>query len=38
MATVAAVYDLTPQPRRPEDVLAELRPVRDASKPRPAGA
>jgi len=35
MATVAAVYDLTPQPRRPEDVLAELRPVRDASKPRP---
>jgi hypothetical protein len=35
MATVAAVYDLTPQPRRPEDVLAELRPVRDVSKPRP---
>ncbi len=35
MATVAAVYDLTPQARRPEDVLAELRPVRDASKPRP---
>jgi hypothetical protein len=28
MATVAAVYDLTPQARRPEDVLAELRPVR----------
>ena len=35
MATVAAVYDLTPQPRRPGDVLSELRPVRDASKPRP---
>ena len=35
MATVAAVYDLTPQARRPEDVLAELRPVRDVSKPRP---
>jgi hypothetical protein len=34
MATVAAVYDLTPQTRRPEDVLAELRPVRDASTPR----
>jgi len=35
MATVAAVYDLTTQARRPEDVLAELRPVREASKPRP---
>jgi hypothetical protein len=35
MATVAAVYDLTPQARRPEDVLAELRPVRDVSQPRP---
>src|SRR6266542_3926435 len=36
MATVAAVYDLEPQARRPEDVLAELRPVRDtAAKPRP---
>src|SRR6266498_2579407 len=35
MATVAAVYDLTPQARWPEDVLAELRPVRDASTPRP---
>src|SRR5512136_370381 len=35
MATVAAVYDLEPQARRPEDVLAELRPVRDVSKPRP---
>ena len=35
MATVAAVYDLTPQARRPEDVLAELRPVKDVSKPRP---
>jgi hypothetical protein len=35
MATVAAVYDLEPQARRPEDVLAELRPVRDVAKPRP---
>jgi hypothetical protein len=35
MATVAAVYDLTAQARRPEDVLAELRPVHEASKPRP---
>jgi hypothetical protein len=35
MATVAAVYDLTPEARRPEDVLAELRPVQYASKPRP---
>jgi hypothetical protein len=35
MATVAAVYDLTAQARRPEDVLADLRPARDASKPRP---
>jgi hypothetical protein len=35
MATVAAVYDLAPQARRPEDILAELRPVRDVSKPRP---
>jgi hypothetical protein len=35
MATVAAVYDLVPQGRRPEDVLAELRPVQDVSKPRP---
>jgi len=35
MATLAAVYDLTPQAPRPEDVLAELRPVQDASKPRP---
>ena len=34
LATVAAVYDLTPQPRQQEDVLGELRPVRD-SKPRP---
>lgn len=33
MATVAAVYDLTPQARTPEDVLGELR--RDVSKPRP---
>jgi hypothetical protein len=32
---VAAVYDLTPQARQPEDVLAKLRSVRDASKPRP---
>jgi len=35
MATVAAVYDLTPQPRQPDDILAELRPVRDTSMPRP---
>jgi hypothetical protein len=35
MATVAAVYDLAVQGRRPEDVLAELRPVRDVSTPRP---
>ena len=35
MATVAAVYDLTPQARGPEDVLGDLRPVRDVSKPRP---
>jgi hypothetical protein len=35
MATVAAVYDLKPQARRPEDVLAELRPVQDCSTPRP---
>lgn len=35
MATVAAVYDLTPEARRLEDVLAELRPVQDASKSRP---
>ncbi|HEU4402509.1 MAG TPA: ISKra4 family transposase [Candidatus Polarisedimenticolia bacterium] len=35
MATVAAVYDLAVQARRPEDVLAELRPVRDAAEPRP---
>jgi hypothetical protein len=32
MATVAAVYDLAPEPRQPWDVIAELRPVRDASK------
>ncbi len=35
MATVAAVYDLTPQARTPEDILAELRPVRDVSRQRP---
>ena len=35
MATVAAVYDLTPQARTPEDILADLRPVREVSKPRP---
>jgi hypothetical protein len=35
MATVAAVYDLTPQARTPEDILGELRPVRAVSKPRP---
>jgi hypothetical protein len=35
MATVAAVYDLAREARGPEDVLGELRPVRDAAKPRP---
>jgi hypothetical protein len=35
MATVAAVYDLVPQVRRPEDVLRELRPVQDVTRPRP---
>ena len=35
MATVAAVYDLEPVTRVPEDVIAELRPLRDAAKPRP---
>lgn len=35
MATVAAVYDVAPHPRTPEEVLAELRPVRDAGKVRP---
>ena len=34
-ATVAAVYDLTSQARTPEEIVAELRPARDASKPRP---
>jgi len=35
MATVAAVYDLVPQARTAADVIADLRPVRDAAKPRP---
>lgn len=35
MATVAAVYDLAPQARRPSDVIADLRPVRDVFRPRP---
>ena len=35
MATVAAVYDLAPQARTPEDIIADLRPVRDVSKPCP---
>jgi hypothetical protein len=33
MATVAAVYDLAPQARRPEDVVRDLRPLQDASRP-----
>jgi hypothetical protein len=32
MATVAAVYDLTPEVRFPSDVMADLRPVRDVAK------
>jgi hypothetical protein len=35
MATVAAVYDLAREVRVPADILADLRPVRDASTPRP---
>jgi hypothetical protein len=35
MATVAAVYDLKPQARRPEEVMGELRPVAVAASPRP---
>ena len=35
MATVAAVYDVAPFVRAPEDILRELRPARDASRPRP---
>lgn len=34
MATVAAVYDLAPEPRMPWDVIADLRPVRDVARPR----
>ncbi len=35
MATVAAVYDVAPFVRTPEDILRDLRPARDASRPRP---
>jgi hypothetical protein len=34
-ATVAAVYSVAPFLRTPEDILADLRPVRSMSKPRP---
>ena len=35
MATVAAVYNVDRFIRTPDDILADLRPVRSASKPRP---
>jgi len=35
MATVAAVYSIEPMVRTAEDVMSELRPVRDAAKPLP---
>jgi len=35
MATVAAVYDVAPYVRTPEDILGDLRPARDVSRPRP---
>jgi len=35
MATVAAIYDVDRFIRTPDDILADLRPVRSASKPRP---
>lgn len=37
MAQVAAVYGIAPFPRKPEDILRDLRPVQDTtpSKPRP---
>jgi len=35
MATVAAVYSIVPFVRTAEEVMSELRPVRDAAKPRP---
>jgi hypothetical protein len=34
-ATVAAVYSVSPFIRTPEDILADLRPVRSMGKPRP---
>lgn len=34
-ATVAAVYSVAPFIRTPEDILADLRPVRSVGKPRP---
>jgi hypothetical protein len=35
MAEVAAVYTIEPHVRRPEDVIADTRPVRDADRKRP---
>ncbi len=35
MAIVAAIYSVAPFIRTPEDILADLRPVRSADKPRP---
>lgn len=35
MATVAAVYSLLAQPRKPSDVIKELSPVREVAEPRP---
>jgi hypothetical protein len=35
MATVASVYTVEPFPRTPEDIIRELRPVRDAAAARP---
>lgn len=35
MATVAAVYDVAPYVRAPEDILRDLRPAPDSSPPRP---
>jgi hypothetical protein len=35
MATVAAVYDVASFVRTPEEILGELRPARDAGRPRP---
>lgn len=35
MALVASVYTIAHNPRAPEDIVKELRPVRDIAKPRP---